>query len=61
MEVDESPTRLYISADGTKIHLRSGWREVKVAALFETKATVKSDGTTEVQAVNITYVIPLSR
>jgi hypothetical protein len=57
MEVDEPPKRLYISADGTKIHLRSGWREVKAAAIYETKATVKSDGTTEIRAMNITYVI----
>jgi hypothetical protein len=57
MEVDKPPKRLYISADGTKVHLRTGWREVKAAAIYETKTTVKPDGKTDVRAVNITYVI----
>ncbi len=57
MEVDKPPKRLYISADGTKVHLRNGWREVKAAAIYETKTTVKTDGTTDIRAVNLTYVI----
>jgi hypothetical protein len=57
MEGDKPPKRLYISADGTKVHLRNGWREVKAAAIYETKTTVKADGTRDIRAVNITYVI----
>jgi hypothetical protein len=57
MEADKPPRRLYISADGTKVHPRNGWREVKAAAIHETKTTVKADGTTDIRAVNITYVI----
>jgi hypothetical protein len=57
MEVAQPPERLYISADGTKVHLREGWREVKVAALYETKAIPQPDGTTDIRAVNISYVV----
>ena len=57
MEAEEPPTRLYISVDGTTAHLQEGWKEVKVAALYETEAVAQTDGTTVVRAVNITYVV----
>ena len=46
MEVEEAPERLYISVDGTTAHLQEGWKEVKVAAIYETEAQVQADGTT---------------
>jgi hypothetical protein len=58
MEREQPPERLYISADGTKVHLREeGWREVKVAAIYETEAVAQADGTTAIRAVDITYVV----
>jgi hypothetical protein len=57
MEVDRPPKRLYISVDGTTAHLQEGWKEVKVAAIYETEAIPQADGTTVVRAVNITYVV----
>ena len=44
MVVDRPPKRLYISADGTKVHLWDGWREVKVAAIYETEAALQISG-----------------
>jgi hypothetical protein len=57
MEVDQPPGRLYISVDGTTAHLQEGWKEVKVAAIYETEAVPRADGTTVVRAVDITYVV----
>ena len=57
MEVEKPPERLYISADGTKIHLREGWREVKVAAIYETEEVSQADGEVNIRAVDITYVV----
>jgi hypothetical protein len=57
MEGDHPPKRLYISVDGTTAHLQEGWKEVKVAAIYETEAILQDDGTTVVRAVNITYVV----
>jgi hypothetical protein len=57
MEVDEPPKRLYVSVDGTTAHLQEGWKEVKVAAIYETEAVAQADGTTVVRAVNVTYVV----
>ena len=45
MEVEKAPERLYISVDGTTAHLQEGWKEVKVAAIYETEALVQADGT----------------
>ena len=45
MEVDRPPTRLYISVDGATAHLQQGWKEVKVAAIYETEAVLQDDGT----------------
>lgn len=57
MEVDQPPERLYISVDGTTAHLQEGWKEVKVAAIYETEAVTQADGTTVVRAMDITYVV----
>lgn len=57
MEAEHPPTRLYISVDGTTAHLQEGWKEVKVAAIYETEAVSQPDGTAVVRAVNITYVV----
>jgi hypothetical protein len=57
MEAEEPPERLYISVDGTTAHLQEGWKEVKVAAIYETEAVAQDDGTTVVRAVDITYVV----
>ncbi|NIN67196.1 MAG: hypothetical protein GTO63_21355, partial [Anaerolineae bacterium] len=57
MEVHEPPERLYISVDGTKAHLQEGWKEVKVAAIYETETKLQPDGTTQIRAIHITYVV----
>jgi hypothetical protein len=36
-----APTRLYLEADGTSIHLCDGWHEVKVGGVFQTERTGK--------------------
>jgi len=59
MEVEKPPERLYIATDGTKVHLRDGWREVKVAAIYETEAVSQADGGTDIRAVDISYVVSL--
>ena len=61
MEVDRPPKRLYISVDGTTAHLQEGWKEVKVAAIYETEPILQDDGTTVVRAVNITYVVSFEK
>ncbi|MFL7793534.1 MAG: ISKra4 family transposase [Anaerolineae bacterium] len=57
MEVDHPPKRLYISVDGTTAHLQEGWKEVKVAAIYETETVTQEDGSTVVRAIDITYVV----
>jgi len=57
MEAEEAPERLYISVDGTTAHLQEGWKEVKVAAIYETEALPQADGTIDIKAVRITYVV----
>ena len=57
MEAEEAPERLYISVDGTTAHLQEGWKEVKVAAIYETEALPQADGTIGIKAVRITYVV----
>ncbi len=57
MEVEEAHQRLYISADGTHVHLQDGWKEAKVAAIYETETVLQPDGTCKVRAVDITYVV----
>jgi hypothetical protein len=57
MEVEKAPERLYISVDGTTTHLQEGWKEVKVAAIYETEALAQADDTVDIKAVCITYVV----
>lgn len=57
MEVEKSPERLYIAVDGTTAHLQEGWKEVKVAAIYETEPLSQPDGTINIRAVRITYVV----
>ena len=57
MEVEEAPQRLYISVDGTTAHLQEGWKEVKVAAIYETEELAQADDTVDIKAVRITYVV----
>jgi hypothetical protein len=57
MEVDHPPRRLYISVDGTTAHLQEGWKEVEVAAIYETETVTQEDGSTVVRATDITYVV----
>lgn len=57
MEQDDPPERLYIAADGTNVHLEAGWKEAKVAAIYETEWVSQADGSAEVRAVDITYVV----
>jgi hypothetical protein len=57
MEGEEPPERLYLSVDGTIVRLREGKREVKVAAIYETEEVTRSDGTKQVCAVDVTYVV----
>jgi hypothetical protein len=53
----EAPQRRYISTDGTHVHLQAGWKEAKVAAIYETETVRQPDGTAKVRAVDITYVV----
>jgi len=57
MEVDEPPERLYIAVDGTTAHLQEGWKEVKVAAIYETEPVPEPKGTLQIRAVRISYVV----
>jgi hypothetical protein len=57
MEVDEPPERLYITVDGTTAHLQEGWKEVKIAAIYETEPVSQRDGSIDIRAVRITYVV----
>ena len=57
MEVSEPPERLYITVDGTTAHLQEGWKEVKVAAIYETEPVSQPDGSIDIRAVRITYVV----
>lgn len=57
MEVDQPPERLYISVDGTSVHLEEGWKRAKVAAIYETEIVPQEEGADEVRAIDITYVV----
>lgn len=41
VENPEAPERLYISPDGTTVHMEDGWKEVKVASVFTASVPVK--------------------
>ena len=55
--VTSPPQRLYVSADGIKHLLPDGsGKEIRVAAIYETKERQNRRGETEIHAVRITYV-----
>jgi len=41
VENPQTPERLYISPDGTTVHMEDGWKEVKVASVFTTRVPLK--------------------
>ena len=41
VENSEAPERLYISPDGTTVHMEDGWKEVKVASVFTARVPLK--------------------
>jgi hypothetical protein len=51
------PQRLYITLDGTTVHTLDGWREIKIAAIYDTLKQLGSvePGREEEQANEITY------
>lgn len=55
-KVTASPERLYVSGDGTRVCTDGGWKEVKVGAVYETKAVKDKAGNTEIKARNMTYL-----
>lgn len=40
----EAPLRLYISMDGTSVHLTRGWSEMRLAAIYETAGVPQEGG-----------------
>jgi len=56
MERDEPPVRLYLSMDGTKIHLTRGWSEVRLGAVYETEEIRQNDGQVVPRTVRPTYL-----
>ena len=57
-EVTTVPQRLYVSADGINYLLPDGQgKEIRVAAIYETQARQNKKGETEIQAINIEYVV----
>jgi hypothetical protein len=42
-EIPEAPERLYLSPDGTTVPTVTGWKEVKVGALFTTRIPTKGE------------------
>ncbi len=55
-EQAEPPERLYISMDGTKIHLTRGWSEIRLGAVYETEAVRQKDGSVVPRTVRPTYL-----
>lgn len=51
-----APTRLYLTVDGTTVHCEDGWKEIKVAALYETEAVYQPGAPPVQRAINISYV-----
>lgn len=43
VENPQAPERLYLSPDGTTVHMEDGWKEVKVASVFTASVPVKKD------------------
>ncbi len=60
-EASPPPKRLYVSADGINHLLPNGQgREIKVAAVYETKERLTKKGKTEIRAVDIEYVVAIN-
>jgi len=56
MEASEAPKRLYISMDGTTVHLTEGWKEMRLAAVYETEEVHQPDGQVVQRCVRPTYL-----
>ncbi|MGC9024494.1 MAG: hypothetical protein ACP5NB_06660 [Chloroflexia bacterium] len=56
MESAEAPLRLYISMDGTSVHLTRGWSEMRLAAIYETEEVRQKDGPIVPRTVRPTYL-----
>ncbi|MGC9336281.1 MAG: ISKra4 family transposase [Anaerolineae bacterium] len=56
MEVEEAPLRLYVSMDGTKIHLQRGWAEIRLGAVYETEEVPKADGGVAIRTIKPSYL-----
>jgi hypothetical protein len=56
MEQAEPPLRLYISMDGTSVHLTRGWSEMRLAAVYETEDVRQKDGSVVPRTVRPTYL-----
>jgi Uncharacterised protein family (UPF0236) len=52
----EPPERLYVSMDGTTVHLERGWSEMRLGAVYETEEEPQADGAVVVRTVRPTYV-----
>lgn len=55
-EQADPPARLYISMDGTSVHLTRGWSEMRLAAIYETEEVRQPDGQTVPRTVRPTYL-----
>lgn len=56
LESAEAPLRLYISMDGTSVHLTRGWSEMRLAAIYETEEVRRKDGQIVPETVRPTYL-----
>ena len=57
-KVTTVPQRLYVSADGINYLLPDGQgKEIRVAAVYETQERSNKKGETEIQAINLEYVV----
>lgn len=52
----QPPLRLYISMDGTSVHLTRGWSEMRLAAIYETEEVRQQDGQVVPRTVRPTYL-----
>jgi hypothetical protein len=56
MECEEPPLRLYISMDGTSVHLTRGWSEMRLGAVFETEDAVDKKGEVKPRTIHPSYI-----
>jgi hypothetical protein len=52
----DPPERLYVSMDGTTVHLERGWSELRLGAVYETEEKRQPDGQVVPRTVRPTYV-----